>query len=178
MHPGNGTDWLSQKNSLISRSWPQIVSWAHLEVYPVQLPVLVLHLRAHVLGHVSEVSNHGGHLLHVLLHLLFPVVVGDPGSRSPNRTTESEHTISILGTRVFSPIWHWRPCSRSRFGQKHRVVEVVVMVKVLSSWSSTAWPPPPTPPYSSSSSSRRRVVNHVRMGNQSAFYWWVPKRDE
>ena len=50
----------------------------HLEVYPVQLLVLVLHLSAHVRRHVPKVADHRAHLLHVLLHLLLPVVICDP----------------------------------------------------------------------------------------------------
>ena len=60
---------------------------AHLQVDPVELLVLVLHLGAHVGRHVPEVADHRAHLLHVLLHLLLAVVVGDPESRSVIKRT-------------------------------------------------------------------------------------------
>lgn len=50
----------------------------YLEVYPVELLVLVLDLGAHVGSHVAQVADHGADLLHVLLHLLLAVVVRDP----------------------------------------------------------------------------------------------------
>ena len=49
-----------------------------LLVDPVQLVVLPADLGAHVVGHVPEVAHHGADLLHVVLHLLLAVVVGDP----------------------------------------------------------------------------------------------------
>ena len=52
----------------------------HLQVDPVQLLVLILHLRAHVSRHVPEVADHRAHLLHVLFHLLLPIVICDPES--------------------------------------------------------------------------------------------------
>ncbi len=52
--------------------------WSGLHVDPVELAVLVLHLGAHVDGHVAQVAHHRAHLLHVLLHLLLAVVVRDP----------------------------------------------------------------------------------------------------
>ena len=63
----------------------------HLQVYPVELLVLVLHLRAHVRRHVPQVADHRAHLLHVLFHLLLPVVICDPESQS--RLTNMEERI-------------------------------------------------------------------------------------
>jgi len=50
----------------------------HLQVYSVKLSVLIFNLCAHILGHVSQVSNHGWHLLHVLFHLLLTVIISYP----------------------------------------------------------------------------------------------------
>ena len=65
--------------------------YTHLQVNPVQLFVLVFHFCAHVGGHVPQVSDHGAHLLHVLLHLLFAVIIGDP----KNKINAFFHTFSL-----------------------------------------------------------------------------------
>ena len=96
-------------------------SSTHLEVYPVQLLVLVLHLRAHVRRHVPKVADHRAHLLHVLLHLLLPVVICDPESQSRFRKCErgkqlgncdapegENSTVATVRIRVLLYTWHQR----------------------------------------------------------------------
>lgn len=51
----------------------------HLAVNPVNLPILILELAAHVNRHVPQVADHRVHLAHVLLHLTLACVVRDLG---------------------------------------------------------------------------------------------------
>lgn len=51
----------------------------HLAIDPVDLPILILQLAAHVDRHVSQIADHRVHLAHVLLHLCFTSVVRDLG---------------------------------------------------------------------------------------------------
>ena len=67
----------------IEQEWgveKRIFSKRNLEIYPVKLSVLVLNFRSHVLSHVPQVADHGGHLLHVLFHLFLAIVICDPGA--------------------------------------------------------------------------------------------------
>ena len=54
----------------------------YLYVYSVQLTILVLNLSAHICSHIAQISNHGRHLLHIFFHLLFPVIIGNPGDKT------------------------------------------------------------------------------------------------
>lgn len=49
----------------------------HLAIDPVDLPVLILQLAAHIDRHVSQITDHRVHLSHVLLHLRLAGVVRD-----------------------------------------------------------------------------------------------------
>lgn len=51
----------------------------HLAIDPVDLPVLILELAAHVDRHVPQIADHRVHLAHVLLHLRLARVVRDLG---------------------------------------------------------------------------------------------------
>lgn len=51
----------------------------HLAIDPVDLPILILELAAHVDRHVPQIADHRVHLAHVLLHLALARVVCDPG---------------------------------------------------------------------------------------------------
>lgn len=50
----------------------------YLEIDTVDLSVLVLQLGAHVNGHVTQITYHGVHLLHVVFHLVFTGIVRYP----------------------------------------------------------------------------------------------------
>lgn len=52
--------------------------FTYLSVDPVDLPILILQLWAHVQGHIPQVSDHGVHLAHVLLHLVLTRVICYP----------------------------------------------------------------------------------------------------
>lgn len=58
----------------------------YLAVDPVDLPVLILQLAAHVDRHVPQVADHRVHLAHVLLHLRLARVVRDLGDVAALRT--------------------------------------------------------------------------------------------
>lgn len=51
----------------------------HLAIDPVDLPILILELAAHVDRHVPQIADHRVHLAHVLLHLRLARVVRDSG---------------------------------------------------------------------------------------------------
>ena len=76
--------------ALVSDCYPRLVGLS-LAVDAVDLPVLVLQLRAHVDGHVAQVADHGVHLAHVLFHLVFPGVVGDPAQRNTRQNLIAVH---------------------------------------------------------------------------------------
>ena len=50
----------------------------YLEIYPIQLTVLVLNLGSHIRSHIAQISNHGRHLLHIFFHLFFTIVICNP----------------------------------------------------------------------------------------------------
>ena len=52
-----------------------------LDANLLQLLVLVGDLTAHVDGHVAQVSDHGAHQLHVLLHFLLSVIICYPRNK-------------------------------------------------------------------------------------------------
>lgn len=64
--------------SLVGHLYPRLVRFA-LAIDPVDLPILILQLAAHVDRHVSQIADHRVHLAHVLLHLRFTSVVRDLG---------------------------------------------------------------------------------------------------
>ena len=50
----------------------------YLSVDSVELVVLVLNFRAHVDGHVAQITDHGAHFAHIVLHLALAGVLSDP----------------------------------------------------------------------------------------------------
>lgn len=54
-------------------------SITHLAVDPVDLPILILELAAHVDRHIPQVADHRVHLAHVILHLPLARIVCDLG---------------------------------------------------------------------------------------------------
>ena len=50
----------------------------YLEIYPIQLGVLVADLGSHIRCHIAQISNHGRHLLHIFFHLFFTIVISNP----------------------------------------------------------------------------------------------------
>lgn len=57
------------------------IGCTYLPVDPVDLPILILQLRAHVQGHIPQIANHCVNLAHVLLHLVLAGIVRDPDGR-------------------------------------------------------------------------------------------------
>lgn len=64
---------------LVGQRYPRFVGFT-LAVDAVHLAVLVLQLGAHVQRHVAQVADHGVHLAHVVLHLVFARVVCYPAN--------------------------------------------------------------------------------------------------
>ena len=71
----------------------------YLYVYSVQLTILVLNLSAHICGHIAQISNHGRHLLHIFFHLLFPVIIGNPGDKTNLNLYAIPKNVQVLGIK-------------------------------------------------------------------------------
>jgi len=81
-----------------SRKFADLVL-THLAIDPVDLPVLVLELAAHIDRHVPQVADHRVHLAHVLLHLLLARVVcdlGDVTTLRPQTVTVIHHPLRLI----------------------------------------------------------------------------------
>lgn len=71
----------------------------HLAVDPVDLPVLILKLAAHVDRHVPQIADHRVHLAHVLLHLPLARVVcdlGDVAALWPETVAVVHHPLRLV----------------------------------------------------------------------------------
>lgn len=78
---------------------PQFRGRTHFAIDPVDLPVLVLELAAHVDRHVPQVADHRVHLAHVLLHLSLARVVrdlGDVATLRPDPIAVVHHTLWLV----------------------------------------------------------------------------------
>lgn len=74
-------------------------SFPHLAIDPVDLPVLILQLAAHVDRHVSQITDHRVHLAHVLLHLRLAGVVrdlGDVAALWPQPVAIVHHSLGLV----------------------------------------------------------------------------------
>lgn len=71
----------------------------HLAIDPVDLPVLVLELAAHVDRHVPQIADHRVHLAHIFLHLRLAGVVRDLGDVAALRSqsvTVVHHPLGLI----------------------------------------------------------------------------------
>lgn len=71
----------------------------HLAVDPVDLPILILELAAHVDRHVPQIADHRVHLAHVLLHFPFARVIrdlGDIAALRPETVTIVHHPLRLI----------------------------------------------------------------------------------
>lgn len=71
----------------------------YLAIDPVDLPVLILELAAHVDRHVPQVADHRVHLAHVLLHLPLARVVrdlGDVAALGPDAVAVVHHPLGLV----------------------------------------------------------------------------------
>lgn len=78
---------------------PQVQPRTHLAIDPVDLPILVLELAAHVDRHVPQVADHRVHLAHVLLHLGLARVVcdlGDVAALWPDPVAVVHHPLRLV----------------------------------------------------------------------------------
>ena len=64
-------------NFLSKTCWDTLLKM-YLEIYPIQLGVLVANLGSHIRCHIAQISNHGRHLLHIFFHLFFTIVISNP----------------------------------------------------------------------------------------------------
>lgn len=74
-----------------------VATLTHLAIDPVDLPVLVLELAAHINRHIPQIADHRVHLAHVLLHLPLARVIRDLGDVAALRS----QTVTI----VHYPLW-------------------------------------------------------------------------
>ena len=65
-------------NQITASAPPGIMCACYHLVDSIELTILRANLRAHIDGHVTKVTNHGGHLAHVVLHLVLASIFGDP----------------------------------------------------------------------------------------------------
>lgn len=71
----------------------------HLAIDPVDLPVLVLELAAHVERHIPQIADHRVHLAHVLLHFPLARVIrdlGDVAALRPETVTIIHHPLRLI----------------------------------------------------------------------------------
>jgi len=71
----------------------------HLAIDPVDLPILILELAAHVNRHVPQIANHRVHLAHILLHLILARVVrdlGDVAALRPETVAVVHHPLRLI----------------------------------------------------------------------------------
>lgn len=71
----------------------------YLAIDPIDLPVLILELAAHVDRHVPQVADHRVHLAHVLLHLPLARVVrdlGDVAALGPDAVAVVHHPLGLV----------------------------------------------------------------------------------
>lgn len=71
----------------------------HLAVDPVDLPILILELAAHVDRHVPQIADHRVHLAHVLLHFSLARVIrdlGDVAALRPETVAIIHHSLRLV----------------------------------------------------------------------------------
>lgn len=84
--------------SLVGHLYPRLVRFT-LAIDPVDLPILILELAAHVDRHVSQIADHRVHLAHVVLHLPFARVVrnlGDVATLRPDAVAVVHHPLGLI----------------------------------------------------------------------------------